>query len=199
MTKEQFFTQLNKAGVWNVGATIARTNAIPLDKTSVFDSYSSASTYALESPLAYPGQVISVVNADSVETYVINPLGELQTISGGGGGSPDAHTSLGQWAYQAETDYGAWNVESNVITNKPSVCTEIALSAVKKKNNTISAEASPAGAYIYYITTFPGLTFTSSGFDAGFSQIQTIVDGAATYYVYRSNQKLTAAVNLTIY
>lgn len=199
MTKEQFFAQLNKAGVWNVGATIARTNAIPLDRTSVFTSYSSASTYALESPLAYPGQVISVINDESVETYVINPLGELQTISGGGGGSPDAHTSLGQWAFQAAIEFSAWNVEANMITSKPTTCTEITLSAVKKKNNNISVEADEDGAYIYYIAPFSGLTFTSSGFDAGFSHIQTIVDGANTYYVYRSNQKLTAAVSLTIY
>ena len=197
MTKEQFFKQLENAGKWYVGATIARTNAVPIDKTSVFASYDDADTYAKTNPLAYPGQVISVIDEDNVETYVINPLGELQTISGGG--SPDAHTSLGQWAYQAETDYGAWNVENNEVISKPSVCTEIALSAVKKKNNNISAEANPTGAYIYYITTFPGLTFTCSGFDAGFSLKQTIHDDTDTYYVYRSNQKLTEAVNLTIY
>lgn len=194
---EQFFTQLNEAGKWYVGATIARTNALPLDKTSVFASYSDAETYASESPLAYPGQVISVVNLDSVETYVINPLGELQTISGGG--IADAHTLLGQWAYQAEADFSDWRIEAGVLTGKPVTCTEIPLSAIKKKNNTISINAYQSGAYIYYISPFSKLTFTCAGFDAGFSCKQTSKDGDNTYYVYRSNQKLTEAVSLTIY
>ena len=59
-----------------------RNLALPLDKYSVFDALSSAKEYAENNPIAYPGQIITVVdNATSaISTYKIKVGGALKQI-----------------------------------------------------------------------------------------------------------------------
>jgi hypothetical protein len=71
-----FFDRLTKGSRWDVGVSIKRTNPLPLDDKSVFSSYTELEKY-LESTddaptLAYPGQVVTVVEADNVVLYVLN-------------------------------------------------------------------------------------------------------------------------------
>lgn len=50
-----------------------RGNPIPLDSWSLFMSYSSANTYAKENGVAYPGQVLTVLENNGATVYYIGP------------------------------------------------------------------------------------------------------------------------------
>lgn len=65
--------------------SISRQDAFPLDKSSLWFDYTGAENYASTSPLAYPGQVISVVNEEesTVDTYKIEVDGSLSAVGGG--------------------------------------------------------------------------------------------------------------------
>ena len=69
--REKFFDDLAKGARWDVGVSIARGNPLPLDANSVFGSYADLETYAA-GVLAYPGQVVAVVNADSTGIYYLD-------------------------------------------------------------------------------------------------------------------------------
>lgn len=64
--------------------SIQRQDAFPLDKNSVFYSLAEAQEYASSSPLAYPSQVIGVVNEseETVNVYKINFDGSLTELGG---------------------------------------------------------------------------------------------------------------------
>ena len=63
----------------------SRQDGFPLDKTSVYGSLEEAQTYAQTSPLAYVGQVLSVV-VDGVSTayQIKNAAGELEPLGAAG-------------------------------------------------------------------------------------------------------------------
>ena len=65
--------------------SISRQDAFPLDKSSLWFDKGEAESYASTSPLAYPGQVISVVNEEEskVDTYKIEVDGSLSAVGGG--------------------------------------------------------------------------------------------------------------------
>lgn len=69
--REKFFDDLAKGARWDIGVSIARGNPLPLDANSVFESYADLETYAA-GVLAYPGQVVAVVNADSTGIYYLD-------------------------------------------------------------------------------------------------------------------------------
>lgn len=53
---------INEGAQWDAGIVFNRTNPIPLDKFSVFPSLSAAKSYSELSAIAYPGQIITVVD-----------------------------------------------------------------------------------------------------------------------------------------
>lgn len=68
---------------WDVAVAINRNNALPLDASSIFRSYEEAVAYATTGVTAYPGQIISVINADGTnEYYGIAQDGSLEEIGG---------------------------------------------------------------------------------------------------------------------
>jgi prefoldin subunit 5 len=69
--REKFFDDLAKGARWDVGVSIARGNPLPLDANSVFESYADLEAYAA-GVLAYPGQIVAVVNADSTGVYYLD-------------------------------------------------------------------------------------------------------------------------------
>jgi len=84
-----FFTALNdpKAATWAAGVAFNRSNPLPLDKWSVFETKAKAEAYASSNAVAYPGQVIAVYNAESaeMEVYVLaeqNGVLSLQEMGG---------------------------------------------------------------------------------------------------------------------
>ena len=80
ITREEFFNKKANASLWDVAVSIKRGNPLPLDADSIFESYAALETYAA-GVLAYPGQIVAVVNADSTGIYyldqncAINPVG----------------------------------------------------------------------------------------------------------------------------
>ena len=71
--------------------SMARQDAFPLDKTTVFQSLEAAQTYAQTDPTAYVGQHLSVV-VDGVSTpyHIKNTDGTLEPL--GGASSEDIAT-----------------------------------------------------------------------------------------------------------
>ena len=94
--REDFFENKEKAALWDVAVSIKRGNPLPLDANSVFQSYAELEEYAA-GPLAYPGQIVSVVGVDKVSFYgldhelkivELNPFASNTTIEFNGGGAP---------------------------------------------------------------------------------------------------------------
>ena len=48
-----------------------RGNPIPLDSWSLFMNLEAATTYATSNPVSYPGQVVSVVEGQTANAYII--------------------------------------------------------------------------------------------------------------------------------
>ena len=69
--REDFFTAKAKSSLWDVAVSIKRGNPLPLDADSIFESYAALEAYAAD-VLAYPGQVVAVVNEDSTGIYYLD-------------------------------------------------------------------------------------------------------------------------------
>ena len=80
INREDFFAAKAKGSLWDVAVSIKRGNPLPLDADSIFESYAALEAYAAD-VLAYPGQVVAVVEEDSTGIYyldqncAINPVG----------------------------------------------------------------------------------------------------------------------------
>jgi hypothetical protein len=78
--RDDFFAAKLNGSLWDVAVSIKRGNPLPLDADSIFDSYAALEAYAAD-VLAYPGQVVAVVNEDSTGIYyldqnlAIHPIG----------------------------------------------------------------------------------------------------------------------------
>ena len=81
MTREEFFAALAGGARWDVGVSINRTNPLPLDANSVFETLLDAENYAKTNVLAYPGQIITVVDTATVTAYVIAATGASGTLN----------------------------------------------------------------------------------------------------------------------
>lgn len=79
ITREEFFNKKANASLWDVAVSIKRGNPLPLDRDSVFESYSALETYAAD-VLAYPGQIVAVVNADSTNIYYLDQNLAIQPV-----------------------------------------------------------------------------------------------------------------------
>ena len=88
--RDDFFAAKLNGSLWDVAVSIKRGNPLPLDADSIFDSYAALEAYAAD-VLAYPGQVVAVVNEDSTGIYYldqnlaihpvgISPSGDEKTI-----------------------------------------------------------------------------------------------------------------------
>lgn len=77
--RDKFFDDLAKGARWDVGVSIARGNPLPLDANSIFASYADLETYAA-GVLAYPGQIVAVVNEDSTGVYYLDQNREIKPV-----------------------------------------------------------------------------------------------------------------------
>lgn len=88
--RDDFFAAKAKGSLWDVAVSIKRGNPLPLDADSIFESYTALEAYAAD-VLAYPGQLVAVVNADSTGIYYLDqdlaiqpvgmiPVGDDKTI-----------------------------------------------------------------------------------------------------------------------
>ena len=72
--RNDFFTELAGASMWDVAVAINRGNALPLDRYSVFQSLEEVNTY-INNPkgsIAYPGQILAVVGENATTVYYLD-------------------------------------------------------------------------------------------------------------------------------
>lgn len=67
----KFFDDLSKGATWSAGVAFKRSNPLPLDRYSVFESKTLAEEYATGNAVAYPGQIIAVVENGKMVAYVL--------------------------------------------------------------------------------------------------------------------------------
>ena len=79
-TNEKY--KVNGKASWDLAVYLNRQNPVPLDGTSIYNSYAEAEAYARENAKAYPGQIISVVTESEVKVYKINN-GKLEELGKG--------------------------------------------------------------------------------------------------------------------
>lgn len=71
-----FFNALNdlQAAMWSAGVAFNRSNPLPLDKWSVFQSMAEAIAYAETNAVAYPGQIIAVYDINRMVACVLTEI-----------------------------------------------------------------------------------------------------------------------------
>ena len=77
--RDDFFAAKAKGSLWDVAVSIKRGNPLPLDADSIFESYEALEAYAAD-VLAYPGQIVAVVNADSTGIYYLDQNLAIQPV-----------------------------------------------------------------------------------------------------------------------
>lgn len=77
--RDDFFTALNKGAKWDVGVSINRTNPLPLDVNSVFDTREKLNSY-VSGAFSYPGQIVALVEADTTTIYYIDQEKALNEV-----------------------------------------------------------------------------------------------------------------------
>lgn len=77
--RDDFFTALNKGAKWDVGVSINRTNPLPLDVNSVFDTKANLNAY-VAGAFAYPGQIVALVEENATTIYYIDQAKALQEV-----------------------------------------------------------------------------------------------------------------------
>jgi hypothetical protein len=79
--RDDFFANKAVGALWDVAVSIKRGNPLPLDSNSVFASYEALEAY-VAGPLAYPGQIVAVVEENSTNIYYLNQDLNIQTVGG---------------------------------------------------------------------------------------------------------------------
>lgn len=77
--RDDFFAAKAKGSLWDVAVSIKRGNPLPLDADSIFESYAALEAYAAD-VLAYPGQLVAVVNTDSTGIYYLDQNLAIQPV-----------------------------------------------------------------------------------------------------------------------
>ncbi len=80
MTVTEFFTKLNSGATWSAGVSFKRAAALPLERYAVHASYADAETYATTNAVAYPGQILAVVEETGTSVYYIDQNMTLQPV-----------------------------------------------------------------------------------------------------------------------
>ena len=81
--REEFFENQKQASLWDVAVSIQRGNPLPLDANSVFESYAALEAY-VAGPLAYPGQVVAVVEETQTAIYYLDQNLSICSFATGG-------------------------------------------------------------------------------------------------------------------
>lgn len=80
MTVSEFFTKLNSGATWSAGVSFKRAASLPLERYAVHASYAEAETYASTNAVAYPGQILAVVETTGTSIYYIDQNMALQPV-----------------------------------------------------------------------------------------------------------------------
>ena len=87
----EFFDIEMQATKQSAGVSFSRTNARPLDSTSVFETFDAASSYAKLNATAYPGQIVAAYDAESnsMAAYILDPSSDTGLTKFASGGSTE--------------------------------------------------------------------------------------------------------------
>lgn len=77
--RENFFDSLSKGAKWDVGVSINRTNPLPLDQYSVFESETALDAY-IAGAFSYPGQIVALIKEDETVIYYLDQNKEKQEV-----------------------------------------------------------------------------------------------------------------------
>lgn len=81
MKKDDFFEYLDKT-IWPPAVSFKRTNPYPLEYYSAFETLTDAVTYARTNGVAYPSQLVRVLNNDgSIDLYITNQYTSTDSTS----------------------------------------------------------------------------------------------------------------------
>lgn len=80
MTVSEFFTKLNSGATWSAGVSFKRAASLPLERYAVHASYAEAEAYASTNAVAYPGQILAVVETIGTSIYYIDQNMALQPV-----------------------------------------------------------------------------------------------------------------------
>lgn len=80
MTVSEFFTKLNSGATWSAGVSFKRAASLPLERYAVHASYAEAEAYASTNAVAYPGQILAVVETTGTSIYYIDQNMALQPV-----------------------------------------------------------------------------------------------------------------------
>ena len=85
MTREELFKNLKAGARWDVGVSINRSNSLPLDANSIFESYAAAAAYASKDAdriaeygflnNAYIGQILAVIEDKTIGEETVTTVG----------------------------------------------------------------------------------------------------------------------------
>ena len=80
--RENFFDAKAIGSLWDVAVSLKRGNPLPIDADSVFESEAKLIEYIGDkvSTVAYPGQIVAVVNANSTQIFYIDQDLNYQTV-----------------------------------------------------------------------------------------------------------------------
>lgn len=126
---------------WSFGVTIERTNPVPIDKYSLWQSLAEASAFANDqlsgaTGLAYPGQLVTVADAISgVAAYLIDQTGGLTKLAAGGS-TDELNTKLQTEILKRDEDDKYISSQVSVLTGE--------ISAVKTSLKVTVEEADTA-------------------------------------------------------
>ena len=80
--RDDFFNAQAKAALWDVSVSLQRGNPLPLDANSVFESYEDLTEY-VAGKIAYPGQIVAVVEKAQTKIYYLDQNLAICSIGGG--------------------------------------------------------------------------------------------------------------------
>ena len=119
MTREELFTKLNQGARWDVGVAIDRSNSLPLDSHSIFQSYAIAAAYASKDE-----NRIKAVNTEhglkiKNNAYIGQILAVIEDITTGEGESAVTETVVS--IYYIDADLTLQPVGKEVVADEKTI------------------------------------------------------------------------------
>lgn len=150
MTLNEFFSALNNGARWDVGVSINRSNALPLDANSVFATLAEAQSYVAGTndkvlANAYPGQVLAVVTEEKTTIYYVDAAMTLQALGTEADLKAYTDTQIEELRKTIPTEVGVMSVkvtDDDVIIGTPAEATDGEVTIDLKH-----AEKGPEGGY----------------------------------------------------
>lgn len=191
--RETFFDKLASGAKWDVGVSINRTNGVPLDVYSVFQTEDELNSY-VAGVFAYPGQILALVEESATTIYYIDqnktlqevgkvPVGDGRTIEVVDGkiqikadGGKNVDTETGAVSYIAGAQL-VLQADGSLKWEKPDTTTVEGLNTtVNALDKTVNGYTIPAEEEGGEDAVVPGLTTKVSALETKAGNLQTEID-----------------------